>query len=71
MTKPSTIKEIQMAKKKRFTMTTSQKYTNYNKVFYYSSKLLRKLKRHVNFDLILSAQRQTPEDKHYGVSGRI
>ena len=67
MTKPSTIKEIQMAKKKRFTMTTSQKYTNYNKVFYYSSKLLRKLKRHVNFDLIL----KTPEDKHYGVSGRI
>lgn len=34
-------------RKKRFTMTTNQKYTNYNKVFYYSSKLLRKLKRQV------------------------
>ena len=67
MPKPSTTKETKMAKEKRFTMTTHQKYTNYNKVFYYSSKLLRKL----NFDLILSAQRQIPEDKHYGVSGRI
>ena len=71
MTKPSTTKEIKMAKDKRLTMTTNQKYTNYNKVCYYGSKLLRKLKRHVNFDLILSAQRQTPEDQHYGVSGRI
>ena len=47
MPKPSTTKETKMAKEKRFTMTTNQKYTNYNKVFYYSSKLLRKLKRQV------------------------